>query len=209
MTEGCATSSLGWHNHVKWNHMIITVCKTCELLNFWISFLFSKWRNIYDKKCYILQQLATFFYLNNVTSCSKCSFSFIQPFIHFCAAPHRVMIQNIPFEVLTFSRFASLGQRPLVQRCVGIPGSCYRDSRGAVLCVRLGWGLHSSDDTGLDNVSVSTPTDTHTRPEEAITVEPPSPYCSLTYGGNYRTYQVEESSGSDFWTMHPWGCYQS
>lgn len=63
------------------------------------------------------------------------------------AAPHHDP-ERFPFEVLTFSSSAFLRQRPLTQWRVGIPGSSYRDSGGAVLCVRSGWGLHSSDDTG-------------------------------------------------------------
>lgn len=53
-------------------------------------------------------------------------------------------------------------------------------------------------------VSLSTPTDAHARPEEAISVVPPTPYCSLTYGRYYITYRVEEPSGSTIKAMHLW-----
>lgn len=58
-------------------------------------------------------------------------------------------------------------------------------------------------------VSLSTPTDAHTRPEEAIPVVPPTPYCSLTYGRYYIAYQVEEPSGSTIKAMHLWGTYSN
>lgn len=66
--------------------------------------------------------------------------------ICFRSARYHVTIQNIPF--WSSDLFQVCLSAHIIQWCLGIPGSCYRDSVGAVLYVGPGWGLHSSDDTG-------------------------------------------------------------
>ncbi len=134
----------------------------------------------------------------------KCIYSFV----HFCAAPQHVMIQNIPF--WSFDLF---------QVCLLMPTTPYSVTRryswilllwrrrGRLVC-QAGVRLAFLRWHWLDNVSVSAPTDTHMRPKEAISVVPPTPYCSLTYGRYYIAYHVGESSGSTIRTMHL-GHYQS
>lgn len=120
--------SLGWHSHE------LMFAKT-YLLDF---LYFSENNEILTnaKGFSSLEQTETYFYLN------KCNHSLI-----FVRLYTMSWFKTLPFEVFTFSRFAFQCQWPLIQLCVGIPGSCYRDSGGAALCVSPGWGLHSSDDT--------------------------------------------------------------
>lgn len=92
---------------------------------------------------------------------------------------------------------------PLNQWCVGIPGSCYRDSVWACLVCQTRVRLAFLRWHRLAHCPHQH--DAHMRPKAVISVVPPTPYFSLTYGRYYIACQVEEPSGSTIKAMHLWG----
>lgn len=69
------------------------------------------------------------------------SFSHAIVSLQFFAARQGIQLSSFHLSRLLKSK------RRLARWHVGMPGSGYRDSEGAVLCVSPGWGSHSSDDT--------------------------------------------------------------